>query len=245
MWKRRLNDENIRVFTSARVKAVEGYIGNFKSTIAGNDGAEEIFEHGVVIVATGANEKMPSEYHYGESGRIVTQRELEERLAFHNLSDAGTFVMIQCVGSRDDERPYCSRVCCNEAVKNALRIKEEKPDATVFVLYRDMRTYGFHEPFYTEAREKGVIFIRYEPDGKPDVRINRDGCLEVEVHDFILQRDVIIPADLLILSMATVPNHDNSELAQMLKVPLSEDGFFLEAHMKLRPVDFATEGIFL
>ena len=238
-------DENIRVFTSARVKAVEGYIGNFKSTIAGKDGAEEIFEHGVVIVATGANEKTPSEYHYGESGRIITQRELEERLASNNLSDAGTFVMIQCVGSRDDERLYCSRVCCNEAVKNALRIKEEKPDATVFVLYRDMRTYGFHEPFYTEAREKGVIFLRYEPDGKPDVRINRDGCLEVEVHDFILQRDVIIPVDLLILSMATVPNTDNAELAQMLKVPLSEDGFFLEAHMKLRPVDFATDGIFL
>ncbi|HRU55186.1 MAG TPA: CoB--CoM heterodisulfide reductase iron-sulfur subunit A family protein, partial [Candidatus Sumerlaeia bacterium] len=240
-----LADENIRVFTSARVKKIDGYIGNFKSAISLEDGSEEIFEHGVVIVATGALEKTPSEYHYGESDRILTQRELEKRLANRALGDAETFVMIQCVGSRDEERPYCSRVCCNEAIKNALHIKEQKPSAAVFILYRDMRTYSFQEEYYTAAREKGVIFVRYDPDCKPVVDVEEDGSVKVRALDLILQREISIHADMLILSMGTAPNPDNAELAQMLKVPLSEDGFFLEAHMKLRPVDFATDGIFL
>ncbi|OQB21235.1 MAG: Glutamate synthase (NADPH) small chain [candidate division BRC1 bacterium ADurb.Bin183] len=240
-----LADENIRVFTSARVKKIDGYIGNFKSAISLEDGSEEIFEHGVVIVATGALEKTPSEYHYGESDRILTQRELEKRLANRALGDAETFVMIQCVGSRDEERPYCSRVCCNEAIKNALHIKEQKPNAAVFILYRDMRTYSFQEEYYTAAREKGVVFVRYDPDRKPVVDVAEDGSVKVRALDLILQREISIHADMLILSMGTAPNPDNAELAQMLKVPLSEDGFFLEAHMKLRPVDFATDGIFL
>ena len=238
------NDPNIRVFTSTRLKALEGYIGNFKSSIA-FDGKSEEFEHGVVIVATGAREKEPTEYRYGESDRIITQRELEQRLADKTLGNAESFVMIQCVGSRDEEHPYCSRVCCNEAIKNALKIKEEKPEASVFILYRDMRTYGFHEAYYTRAREKGIVFIRYDRDRLPDVELKQDGTVEVTARDFVLQEDIILPADYLVLSMATVPNPDNVPLARMLKVPLNEDGFFLEAHMKLRPVDFATDGIFL
>jgi homotetrameric NADPH-dependent glutamate synthase len=238
------NDPLIRVFTSSRLKSVEGFLGNFKSIIA-TSGSEEEFEHGVVIVATGALEKEATEYHYGESDRIITQRELEKHIEEKKIGERDAIVMIQCVGSRDEEHPYCSRVCCNEAIKNALKIKEEKPDAIIFILYRDMRTYGFHETYYTQAREKGVIFVRYESDHPPVVKVRENGAVDVTVRDLILQDEITIPADLLVLSMATVPNPGNVKLAQMLKVPLNEDGFFLEAHMKLRPVDFATEGIFL
>ncbi|MBN1899979.1 CoB--CoM heterodisulfide reductase iron-sulfur subunit A family protein, partial [Candidatus Sumerlaeota bacterium] len=238
------SDPLIKVFVSSRLKSIDGFLGNFKSLIASNDQEEE-FEHGVVIVATGALEKQPAEYHYGESKRIITQRELEKRMAERKIGENDSIVMIQCVGSRNEERPYCSRVCCYEAIKNALKIKEVNPDVMVTILYRDIRTYGFHEAYYTKAREKGVIFIRFENDMPPEVQVDRDGTVDVTARDLILQRDVVIPADFLVLSMATVPNPDNAELAQMLKVPLNEDGFFLEAHMKLRPVDFATEGIFL
>ncbi|MFZ3085579.1 MAG: FAD-dependent oxidoreductase, partial [Candidatus Hydromicrobium sp.] len=155
-----------------------------------------------------------------------------------------TVVMIQCVGSRDDERPYCSRVCCSEAVKNALKIKEANPKTNVFILYRDMRTYGFRESYYTKARQMGVIFIRYDKDKKPEV-VEKNGVLKVSLVDPILNRPVTINADLLVLSAGTIPHPENKELAQMLKVPLDQDKFFLEAHMKLRPVDFATEGVFL
>jgi len=238
------NDPDIKVFKSAQIQSLEGFLGNFKTVIA-SDGKEEEFEHGVVIVATGAMEKKPTEYRYGESDRIITQRELETLLHEKRLEGDDTFVMIQCVGSRNEEHPYCSRVCCNEAVKNALLIKEQKPGANVFILYRDMRTYGFQEAYYTRAREQGVMFLRYDSDAPPEVRINPGGALEVAMRDFILQKNISISADYLVLSMGTVPNPDNARLAQMLKVPLNEDGFFLEAHMKLRPVDFATEGIFL
>lgn len=155
-----------------------------------------------------------------------------------------TVVMIQCVGSRDDEHPYCSRVCCSEAVKNALKIKEVNPKTNVFILYRDMRTYGFRESYYSRARQMGVIFIRYEKDKKPEV-VKQNGVLKVSLVDPILNRPVTINADLLVLSAGTIPHPENKDLAQMLKVPLDQDNFFLEAHMKLRPVDFATDGIFL
>ncbi|MFZ3106163.1 MAG: FAD-dependent oxidoreductase [Candidatus Hydromicrobium sp.] len=155
-----------------------------------------------------------------------------------------TVVMIQCVGSRDDERPYCSRVCCSEAVKNALKIKEVNPKTNVFILYRDMRTYGFRESYYTKARQMGVIFIRYDKDKKPEV-VEKNGVLKVSLVDPILNRLVTINADLLVLSAGTIPHPENKDLAQMLKVPLDQDKFFLEAHMKLRPVDFATDGVFL
>jgi len=244
------SEPRIRVLTGAEVEQVEGFVGNFKTTVriksgGGSDDRSEVIEHGVIIVATGAKEKTPEEYEYGKSPAIVTQRELEQRLARNELGDVRNVVMIQCVGSRDDDRPYCSRVCCQEAVKNALKLKEQRPGVDVYVLYRDVRTYGLAEEYYTKAREAGVLFIRYDSDRKPEVTVADDGRVEVRVFEPIIQRDLIIPADLLALSMATVPEETNRDLARMLKVPLNQDGFFLEAHVKLRPVDFSTDGIFL
>jgi heterodisulfide reductase subunit A len=152
--------------------------------------------------------------------------------------------MIQCVGSREEEHPWCSRVCCTEAVKNAIRVKQQNPKTNVYILYRDMRTYGFKEALYRDAREAGVMFVRFDPETKPEVT-NADGRLHVSVYDPVLQRRLGINADLLVLSAGVVPPKSNHELAQLLKVPLNEDGFFLEAHMKLRPVDFTTRGVFM
>lgn len=239
--KRVKENKNIHVYTDAEVTSVEGYVGNFKTALSIGGEKKEI-QHGVIIVATGATEYKPKEYLYGEDGRVVTQLELEEKLADGEL-DANTLVMIQCIGSRNDEHPSCSRVCCTSAVKNALKIKELNPKSEVYVLYRDMRTYGFREKYYQEAMRKGVIFIRYDEEHKPEV-IN-DGNLKVLVRDPILKKKVLIEPELLVLSAGINPNPDNKNLGQILKVPLGKEGFFLEAHMKLRPVDFATDGVFL
>jgi len=238
------SNPRIRILTNARIENIEGFVGNFKTTVH-TDGGSERLEHGVIIVATGAREKSPEEYEYGKSPRILTQRELEQRLSEGDLGDVGDVVMIQCVGSRDDERPYCSRVCCQEAVKNALKLKQLRPDCHIYILYRDVRTYGLNEPYYTKAREAGVIFIRFDENDKPQVTVVEDGKLTVEVFEPIIRRRLLLRPDLLVLSMATVPDGENRALAKMLKVPLTEDGFFLEAHVKLRPVDFATDGIFV
>jgi heterodisulfide reductase subunit A len=152
--------------------------------------------------------------------------------------------MIQCVGSRNDYRPYCSRICCQAAIKNALKIKELNPEAEVLILFRDIRTYGFLEKYYERASREGVIFVHYTPENPPVVRTNGDE-VEVEFYDEILGEKLISKPELVVLSSATVPNEDNKELSKLLKVPLDQNGFFLEAHPKLRPVDFATEGIFL
>jgi heterodisulfide reductase subunit A len=244
------NDENIRLFTEAKIKNIDGSVGKFKTTVS-SDGKEEEFEHGIVIVATGAKEYQAKEYLYGQDDNVVTQVELEERLApggkWSTPSDNGfpkNVVMIQCVGSRDEERPYCSRVCCSEAVKNALKIKELSPETNVYILYRDVRTYGFREKYYSEARKKNVFFIRYDEDKKPVVSNNGQG-LKVEFFDESLRRPVEIPVDLAVLSTGIVADEENETIAQFLKVPLNQDKFFLEAHMKLRPVDFATDGVFL
>ena len=154
-----------------------------------------------------------------------------------------SIVMIQCVGSRTAERPYCSRLCCGQAVKNAMEIKKINPECEVYVLYRDIRTYGFMEQYYRQAREAGVLFLRYEADRPPQV--NANGSLQVTLHDAMLDSDILIEADRVVLSVATVPQADAGEIAQLLKVPRTQDGFFQEAHLKLRPVDFATEGIFI
>jgi heterodisulfide reductase subunit A len=242
-------NSNIHLFTQANIETIEGFIGNFKTKISMNGTSKE-FEHGTVVVATGAKEYRPKEYLHGEDDRVMTQLELEQRLVardgFKTASGKApkNVVMIQCVGSRDDERPYCSRICCNEAVKNALKIKELSPTTHVYVLYRDVRTYGFKESYYTQARQKGVVFIRYEKDKKPEVLKNKDG-LTINVLDQTLGIPVAISADLVVLSAGIVPNEDNKTLAQLLKVPLNKDGFFLEAHVKLRPIDFATDGVFL
>ena len=241
--------ELIHVFTDAKVEEVSGYVGNFRSIIAHND-SERLkteLEHGVIIVATGGEEYHPDEYLYGEDPRVLTQVELEELLAT-NTSDRGygNVVMIQCVGSRDEERPYCSRVCCGEAIKNALKIKEVDPESNVFILYRDVRTYGLMEEYYNRARDAGILFIRYDEVEKPKVSSGGgEGGLEVSVFDPILEETIVIDADLVALSTAIVRQEDNEDLAKMLKVPLNEDGFFLEAHVKLRPVDFATEGVYV
>jgi len=203
-----------------------------------------------VIVATGAREYQPKEYLYGEDERVLTRRELEDRLVaidgfFTSPGKGlGTTVMIQCVGSRDEERPYCSRLCCIEAVKNALKIKELSPTTNVYMLYQDLRTYGFKESLYTKARKNGVVFIRYDKDRKPEVSQNHRH-LEVNVYDQTLGVPVAISADMVVLSNGIVANEDSKAIAQFLKVPLNKEGFFLEAHMKLRPVDFATDGVFL
>jgi len=233
----------IHLFLESKVEAVEGSVGNFKTKIKTKDGIKEV-EHGVAIIAVGAKEYKPKEYLYGEDPRVLTQRELEEKLSNEGISSPKTFVMIQCVGSRDEERPYCSRICCNEAVKNALKIKELSPESSVYVLYRDIRTYGFRESYYSKARKEGVVFIRYREDKKPQVSRNGDKIM-VSVYDTILGMEVEIPADVVVLSAGVVPHEENKEVAQLFKVPLTQDKFFLEAHIKLRPVDFATEGVFL
>ena len=233
----------IHVYKEAQIDKVEGHIGNYITTIK-NGTAKLTVEHGIILVATGAEEYKPNEYLYGKDNRVMTQLELEKKLAGGTSFGKKTIVMIQCVGSRDDEHPYCSRVCCGEAIKNSLKIKEKNSDAEIYILYRDMRTYGFRETYYEKARNKGIIFVRYSKDKKPKVKKVKND-LEVETKDLILGEKLLLHADWLILSPAIVPHTGNVELAQKLKVPLNEDNFFLEAHVKLRPVDFATEGIFL
>lgn len=239
------SNNKIHIFTAATIEKIEGFVGNFKTTIKLNSSLKEL-EHGAVIVASGANEYQPTEYLFGKDKRVVTQRKLEELIATKklNVSNQSSIVMIQCIGSRCDENPYCSRVCCSEAIKNALALKKMNKQVNVYILYRDVRTYGFKEDWYQKAREQGVLFIRYEEDDKPEVKLNKDK-LEVLVKDLILEEKLLISADLVVLSTATVPSEDNKELSQLLKVPLNEDGFFMEAHAKLRPVDFATDGIFV
>ncbi|MFQ6618339.1 MAG: CoB--CoM heterodisulfide reductase iron-sulfur subunit A family protein, partial [Fidelibacterota bacterium] len=188
-------------------------------------------------------EYRPKEYLYGNDPQILTQFELEDKI-FNNDFHAETVVMIQCVGSRNEEHPYCSRICCTHSIKNALKIKELHPQTEVYILYRDIRAYGFREAYYTKAREAGVIFIRYNKDEEPQVS-NTNGHLSVKVKDALLGTPVEIRPDLISLAAAIVPGDSHKELAQALKVALTEDNFFLEAHRKLRPVDFAAEGIFM
>ncbi len=227
----------IKGYKGATIESVGGCIGDFTAKI---DKGDEI-KSGVIVVANGAQEYKPQEFMYGQDPRVLTQLELEEKLK--GKIDAKNVVMIQCVGSRNDRRPYCSRVCCWTAVKNALKIKEQNPDANVFILYRDIRTYGFGEKYYKRAREKGIMFINYEGETPPNVKIDRN--IEVTVDDKSLGGKIKLDTDLLVLSSAVVPQGDTKNLSEMLKVPLTQDGFFLEAHVKLRPVDFATDGIFL
>jgi heterodisulfide reductase subunit A-like polyferredoxin len=250
-WLQRLEERvrthpQLRVITGARVAGVTGYVGNFKTTVARSGAPDEVLEHGVFVVCTGADEYRPGEYLYGQDPRVQTQTEFEAALDSDPAAaqSLGHVVMVQCVGSREPDHPWCSRVCCTEAVKNALRLKRENPRASVYILYRDMRTYGFKEALYRDARAAGVVFIRFDPETKPEVSV-RDGRLHVAVTDPVLRRRVGINADRLVLSAGIVPPASNHDLGQLLKVPLNEDGFFLEAHMKLRPVDFTTRGVFM
>ncbi len=237
-------EPKINVYLHAQAKQVDGHIGEFKTIIA--DGTQDFeIEHGVVVVATGANEKKPVTYGYGSSESVLTQLELSDKLGNGgvDLPDNGSVVMIQCVEQRNEEHPYCSRVCCTTAIKNALQIKEAKPDASVVIIYRDIRTYGFKEIVYKEAREKGILFVRYNEDEPPLVKTDKG--LSVSVKDLSLYRTIEINPDLLVLAAPIRPQEDRDVISDLLKVPLNADGFFLEAHVKLRPVDFASEGLFL
>jgi heterodisulfide reductase subunit A len=231
----------IAVRTQAEVVEVGGYLGQYRTLVRLADGRQEEVQHGVIVVATGAREIEPREYLYGQDPRVITQRELEERMA-----DLGSqsVVMIQCVGSREEGHPYCSRICCTEAIKNALAIKETSPETVVYILYRDIRTFGFKERYYREARERGVIFLEYEAARKPVVQATDDG-LQVAVWDAVMGEELRLPADLVVLSAGIEPQPDQDVLAKLCKVPLNEDGFFLEAHVKLRPLEFAADGVYL
>jgi heterodisulfide reductase subunit A len=187
----------------------------------------------------------PTEYLYGEDPRVMTHQELDRRFIENDssLKEMKSAVFIQCVGSREPDRPYCSRVCCTHSMESALHLKELNPDLRVYILYRDIRTYGEKEFLYKKAREAGVIFVRYDLERKPDVRVEGK-TLQVQVFDPILGREIRIPTDLLALAGAIVPYKDE-KLAQFFKVPMNEDGFFVEAHAKLAPSEFATDGVFL
>jgi heterodisulfide reductase subunit A len=239
------SDDNIDVFLNARISQVEGFVGNFKTTIHQN-GENRVLEHGVTLIASGASELKPEEgYLYGQDSRVVTGLELQQRFIDKDpsLEDVGTAVFIQCVGSRIPDRPYCSKVCCTQSIKSALKLKEINPKKDVFILYRDMRPYGLREDLYRDARSAGIGFIRYDADKDLNVTNGDDG-LKVSFSDRVLKRMMDIRPDLLVLASAVVPPVENP-LAQLYKVPLNADGFFAEAHVKLRPVDFATDGVFV
>ncbi|MCX6667283.1 MAG: CoB--CoM heterodisulfide reductase iron-sulfur subunit A family protein, partial [Euryarchaeota archaeon] len=235
----------IKVYMNSTLKTLSGYVGSYDSEIKTPKDLVK-FNHGVVLVTVGAEEYKPNSYHYGKDSRVITQSELEKKLSESrpdDICDGQTFVMMQCVESRDNERPYCSRICCMQAVKNAIKIKELNPRAEVFILYRDLMTYGFREKFYKDAREKGVMFIQYDPEKKPEID-SKNGLI-IKTFEPMLAETLKIPADYLVLSSGLQPDKSNDSLAKMLKVPLNDDGFFLEAHVKLRPVDFSTRGVFL
>jgi heterodisulfide reductase subunit A len=239
-------EQRIKVFMGYELKSFAGYVGNFRSTIAkaGEDAAPVELEHGIVIIATGGKLLTPAEYKYGQSKKIVSQQELESMIASKTLpKDLKDVAMIQCVGARSEERPYCSRICCGEAIKNALKLKELDENVDVTVFYRDMRPYGFREDYYLQAREKGVLFIQYEPEKKPEVELKGED-LSLTFYDSTLAMEGEINPDLLVLSTPVIAE-GNQELSQLLRVPITGDGFFMEAHMKLRPLDLATDGIFL
>ncbi|MBE3135879.1 MAG: FAD-dependent oxidoreductase [Thermoplasmata archaeon] len=237
----------IHVFTDTTVTNISGYVGNFKSQLITKEKKTPTeVEHGVTVVATGGLPYKPVEYQYEKSDDIITQIEFEKDLYEEKpyLKNLKEVAMIQCVGSRNDDHPYCSRVCCSQALKNALRFKELNPDAAVYVLYRDIRTYGFREDLlYQKARKNGILFIRYNDDDEPKVTLE-EGKPLVKTKEHILNRELHLHPDKLVLSTGIIPQ-DNTPLAQQLKVPLNEDLFYSEAHVKLRPIDFSADGIFL
>jgi heterodisulfide reductase subunit A len=238
----------IHVSHDATITDVSGYVGNFITKVESEGRVKEI-RHGAAILATGADEYKPTEYFYGEDDRVMTQLELGEKITKgeKRVINSRSLVMIQCIGCRQEDRNYCARICCSQAIKNALKLKETCPKMDIYILFRDMRTYGFAEDYYREAAEKDVKFIRWEPDGRPQVELATEGgkpVLRINVADPILGQRLVLDAELLVLSAAVVPSQGSRKIARLFKVPLSPDGFFQEAHVKLRPVDFAAEGVY-
>ncbi|MGL4209768.1 MAG: FAD-dependent oxidoreductase, partial [Candidatus Adiutrix sp.] len=234
-------DPNVTVLLNSEVNHVDGFVGNFETTLS----TGEKIKHGVTIIATGAQEHKPTEYLYGQNPKVLTHLELDGKLKSNDaeVDEAETFVFIQCVGSREADRMYCSKVCCTHTAHSAVHLKKHKPNARIFVLYRDMRTYAQKEDLYKQARDLGVVFVRYDLESKPKVS-DENGRLNVTVHDPVSGLNLLINPDFLVLAAAIVSGRENV-LAMKYKVPLDGDGWFFEAHQKLRPVDFATDGMFM
>jgi heterodisulfide reductase subunit A len=236
----------VRVYLKSTVRTVSGFVGNFVSTVVDDEGHQSLVEHGAAILATGGRAHEPAEYLYNQDPNVCLALELDAEMArdpdrFRHMATA---VFIQCVGSREPDRPYCSKICCTHSIESALRLREMNPNIGVYILYRDIRTYGAREDLYREARSKGITFIPYSVEEKPKV-VQQDGRLKITVRDQALKCLVDIQADILTLASAIVPCDDNETLSRLYKVSMNQEGFFLEAHVKLRPVDFATDGLFL
>ena len=239
----------VHVYHDATINEAAGYIGNFETTVTSELGISKII-HGATVIATGVDVYQPTEYLYGEDDRVMTHIELEELITDRDerVTNAKSVVMIQCVGCRNEDRNYCSRVCCSESIKNALLLKELNPKVDVYILFRDVRTYGYLENYYREAANQNVRFIRYEPDEKPEMEaVVEEGqpVLRVTLPDYVLGQKMAIDADIVMLAAAAVPPEGNKELSQLFTVALSPDNFFKEAHVKLRPVEFAADGVYL
>jgi len=232
-------NEKIQIHLNSKLANVDGEPGGFKSTISEN-GKKTTVESGVIIVATGAEEYRPGEFLYGEDKRVITQTELEERLQKGELS-AQNVVMIQCVGSRNDQHPYCSRDCCRRAIENSLKIKNLKPKTEIYILHRDIRVYDFSEDLYSEALENGVQFIKVGTD----IAVRDEDGVTITVVDVDNQKELRLSPELLVLSTGIVPPAENPHLAELLGVSVDSDGFFQEAETKLRPVEFERQGLFL
>lgn len=238
----------IQIFLETSAKYTTGIIGNFTTTLApvNGKGSSTVIEHGATILTTGGQGYKPEEYLYGKHPDVLTHLELDDAITTENtrIKEGKSAVFIQCVGSRVPERPYCSKTCCTHSLESALTLKEINPGMDVYILYRDIRSYGFREDLYREAREKGVIFIRYDMEHLPRLETVDGQKLTLEIIDHVLGRPIELSPDLVILATAIVPN-ENKELFELFKVPVNSEGFLIEAHMKLRPVDFASDGIFM
>jgi heterodisulfide reductase subunit A-like polyferredoxin len=235
-----MSEPLITLYLNTVTTQTDGFKGNFSSTLQSGSSEPQVINHGAIVIATGAEEYRGNDYGYGSSDAIITQQEFEEVLHNGQVEDVNSIVMIQCVGPAEQ---FCSRICCTSALKNAISIKNKKPEAQVVVLYKDIRSYGFKEKLYTEAREHGVLFMRYDDEHKPVV--NSEGAPIIQAWEPMLRRNVELSPDLLVLSMPVVPSEDSKKVGALFNLPLDADGFFLEAHVKLRPVDFSTSGVFM
>ncbi len=243
------HDPRLTVMLETEVVEVSGYVGQFRTTVLHKDGSQDEIQHGAIVVASGAQEIKPDQFGYGIMPGVITQHELEESFGTQSPEHQGaqvpeTFIMIQCVGSRDADHPYCSRICCSQSLKNALEIKRRNSEARIYILYRDLRSYGFRERQYGRARQAGVIFLQYDPEQPPDVS-QSNGKLQVCLVVQPEREPIIVAADRVVLSAGIQAEPGNAALSRILKLPLTPEGFFLEAHVKLRPVDFAVDGIYL
>ena len=231
----------IKIFKSATIENIAGYVGNFATTIKVGE-SSEVVEHGVVVVATGGKEYRPKKYPL-DGKKVITQLELEEKLSKKKLGKVKQIVMVQCAGSRGEELSYCSKVCCIQALKNALKVKELYPNVEVYILYQDLRAYGFYEKYYLEARKKGVKFIRFLSERRPEV-FKKGKKVMVKVYDPIVGEELEFSPDLIVLSVGIVPA-DEKDLFNLLKLSFTEDGFLMEAHVKLRPVETVSDGVYI